>query len=290
MFDDIPTNNTKGTTPSNLPLGEPEDMFSAVDTALPEEGIIRAESSSEQQVSQMSDEADRSPLANTSAVSAGILRPKMTTVPKPQSYDDHLDALVAPEMAKERPPQGSRIIFIIIASMIVVGLVGGVAYMVYAFVFAPNKQTVEPGIIGAPTTTASTTSDTSSSITADQVIDEESDREVLFGGQVDTDGDGIDDSIEQTVGTNSQMKDTDNDGLSDGDEILVWKTNPLNADTDGDGYKDGGEVSSGYSPLGPGKLFVSTSTSTTAVTTTVVTPASVSTTSHVTSSTSTTVK
>ncbi len=153
---------------------------------------------------------------------------------------------------------------------------------------------VQPGVIGTPTTTNVGTVDTSG-ITADQVIDEETDREVLFGGQVDTDGDGIDDSIEQTVGTNPQVKDTDNDGLSDGDEILVWKTNPLNADTDGDSYKDGAEINSGYSPLGTGKLFVtssSTPTSTPSVTasTTMTSTSTVTGVSSVSSSISTTTK
>ncbi|HRH23960.1 MAG TPA: hypothetical protein PK295_05035, partial [Candidatus Magasanikbacteria bacterium] len=49
--------------------------------------------------------------------------------------------------------------------------------------------------------------------------------------------------------------DTDLDELSDGDEVMVWKTNPLVSDTDNDGYSDGVEVKNGYKPTGPGKLF-----------------------------------
>lgn len=37
-------------------------------------------------------------------------------------------------------------------------------------------------------------------------------------------------------------KDTDGDGLSDGDEVLKYHTDPLKADTDGDGLSDGAEV------------------------------------------------
>ncbi|MBO7638014.1 MAG: InlB B-repeat-containing protein, partial [Treponema sp.] len=37
-------------------------------------------------------------------------------------------------------------------------------------------------------------------------------------------------------------KDSDEDGLSDGDEISVYHTDPSNPDTDGDGFKDGEEV------------------------------------------------
>lgn len=41
--------------------------------------------------------------------------------------------------------------------------------------------------------------------------------------------------------------DTDNDGLSDKEEI-IYGTDPNNPDTDGDGYSDGDEVNSGYDP------------------------------------------
>ncbi len=262
MFDDIPsTTPAKGSTPSNLPIGEPEDMFSAVDTMVQsEEAPPRAQQPDIVMPAQSVEEGvDRSPMANTSAVSAGILKPKMSTpVPKPQSYDDHLDALTSPEMARESAPRGSRMIFIVIACVCVVGLIGGVAYLVYSMIFAPNDETVEPGVI-APTSTTAGQIPNDTGITADQVIGEESDREVLFGAPIDSDEDGIDDSIEKTIGTDVQKKDTDADGLSDGDEILVWKTNPLNADTDGDTYPDGTEVTSGYSPLGPGKLFTTPS-------------------------------
>jgi hypothetical protein len=84
---------------------------------------------------------------------------------------------------------------------------------------------------------------------------------IFFGQPVDSDGDGLDNEAEQKLGTDPNNWDSDNDNLSDGDEVLIWKTNPLNPDTDGDGYKDGEEVKNGYNPLGAGKLFnVPTST------------------------------
>lgn len=43
--------------------------------------------------------------------------------------------------------------------------------------------------------------------------------------------------------------DSDNDGLSDYEEIYIYHTNPYNPDTDGDGYSDGNdEVQHGYDP------------------------------------------
>lgn len=44
------------------------------------------------------------------------------------------------------------------------------------------------------------------------------------------------------------FKDSDKDGISDYDEVRIYKTNPLIADTDGDGFIDGAEVESGYDP------------------------------------------
>ncbi|MFH2063124.1 MAG: hypothetical protein ABIJ46_03135 [bacterium] len=72
---------------------------------------------------------------------------------------------------------------------------------------------------------------------------------------VDTDGDGLSDSEESTLGTNPQIADTDADGLTDREEIRQYSTDPVNPDTDGDGYIDGEEVRAGYDPSGPGRLF-----------------------------------
>lgn len=87
----------------------------------------------------------------------------------------------------------------------------------------------------------------------------------------DYDNDGLVDRLEQQWGTNPYFPDTDNDGLSDGDEVLVhhsdpnrgdtdwdglfdadevaWGTDPNVADTDGGGAWDGEEVTWGYDPL-----------------------------------------
>ncbi len=48
--------------------------------------------------------------------------------------------------------------------------------------------------------------------------------------------------------------DSDQDGLTDAEELNTYGTNPLKADSDGDGYTDGDEIKGGYNPLGEGKL------------------------------------
>lgn len=59
----------------------------------------------------------------------------------------------------------------------------------------------------------------------------------------DTDGDGLTDGEEATVyKTNALITDTDLDGLNDFAEIKQYKTDPLKSDTDGDGLMDGEEV------------------------------------------------
>jgi len=73
---------------------------------------------------------------------------------------------------------------------------------------------------------------------------------------IDSDGDGLLDSVEtntgvyvspQNTGTDPRKRDTDGDGLSDGDEVLKHGTNPLLADSNDDGISDGRVISSGYS-------------------------------------------
>jgi len=73
---------------------------------------------------------------------------------------------------------------------------------------------------------------------------------------VDSDADGLNDQEERLYGTDLLKVDTDNDGLTDYQEVKVFKTDPNNPDTDGDSYQDGQEVQSGYDPKGTGKLLV----------------------------------
>lgn len=53
----------------------------------------------------------------------------------------------------------------------------------------------------------------------------------------DTDGDGLTDAAERTLGTDPELADTDGDGLSDGEEDEAG-TSPLARDSDGDGLDD----------------------------------------------------
>jgi hypothetical protein len=65
----------------------------------------------------------------------------------------------------------------------------------------------------------------------------------------DSDGDGLRNIQEYHLDTNPCVADTDGDGLSDGDEVKIYLTDPLNPDTDSDSSLDGVEVSGGADPL-----------------------------------------
>lgn len=59
----------------------------------------------------------------------------------------------------------------------------------------------------------------------------------------DTDGDGLNDGVEINIHkTNPVARDTDGDTLNDGIEINTYGTNPLNMDSDGDGLNDAIEI------------------------------------------------
>ena len=70
----------------------------------------------------------------------------------------------------------------------------------------------------------------------------------------DPDNDGLTNEQERQRETDINKSDTDEDGLTDGDEVRVRRTDPLNPDTDGDSFTDGTEVKGGYNPLGEGRL------------------------------------
>lgn len=66
---------------------------------------------------------------------------------------------------------------------------------------------------------------------------------VLNVGSLDSDQDGLTDEQEVIVyGTDPFDDDTDDDGLLDGEEVAPYFTDPLLFDTDGDGLSDGDEV------------------------------------------------
>jgi len=119
--------------------------------------------------------------------------------------------------------------------------------------FVPSTPTVTPPAVTPPMMPSTTTVNPIETpplveVTSTPIV------EVQVDSTADSDGDSLTDVEEKAAGTNSNVIDTDNDGLSDYEEVKIYHTNPLSADTDGDGYLDGAEIKSGYNPNGPGKL------------------------------------
>ncbi|HUW20216.1 MAG TPA: M56 family metallopeptidase [Sedimentisphaerales bacterium] len=56
---------------------------------------------------------------------------------------------------------------------------------------------------------------------------------------LDSDKDGLENQLEQELGTNPRLSDTDGDGLSDYDEYCKYRTDPAKKDSDSDGKPDG---------------------------------------------------
>jgi hypothetical protein len=292
MFDDQPINNQPvGGAPNNLPMGEPDDIFSGVEPTATEAA------------NEGTGEVLVAPPPPNTALGAGVLKPKtvpttpvesvpkFTTMPE-LSEVDKLAGMSQPLGETQNPKEIYRLKEPVLANSLVktvvivifLGILGGGGWWIYnkylANTFTPvvnppevvntenngntsnqdnivdqNAQNnLDPNIAVPQAGNTDTAGNTDVGTTAQE-------QGIFFGQPVDSDGDGLDNEAEQKLGTDPNNWDSDNDNLSDGDEVLIWKTNPLNPDTDGDGYKDGEEVKNGYNPLGAGKLFnVPTST------------------------------
>ncbi len=272
MFDDHVSSvqPPKGQVPDNLPIGEPEDIF-----ATPDHGS---------HVDPASTMAVPDIPSAPSALSAGVLRPVQSdvvpapatvrpdpvpppriTVPPQQDTSEANDLFVPPPVSassqdvpyKIQSPSLAKNILIVFGILLGVGGVIAGGWWAYRS-FIPTQG---GGSLPVGTTSSSDTgtidtdtlpgnnedSQQSSTISVDD--------SVLFGDVVDSDQDGLDDFREKDLGTNIDNADTDEDALTDYEEVAVWKTDPLRQDTDGDSYADGEEVKNGYNPGGPGRIF-----------------------------------
>ena len=254
MFDE---QNQNPNAPKNLPTEPVVDMFAGVEK---DEGGAAAMPKA----------------APPDALGAGLLKKK-----------DEMAAAMSRAASVDGGKMSAPILGKILLALLIVALLGGLGYGGWWFFYSSkNKSTttsVESVIQTNQNQSAQTPAATSvTNVPATSTPAQTNNDQILFGQAVDSDKDGLDDVREQGIGTNPLnsdtdgdglsdgdevviyktnplQADTDNDGLSDGDEVLIWHSNPLNADTDGDSYPDGTEVKNGYNPVGPGKLFTSPS-------------------------------
>lgn len=71
----------------------------------------------------------------------------------------------------------------------------------------------------------------------------------------DDDKDGLTNVFEARYATNPKSPDTDDDGLTDYQEVMSYFTDPVKQDSDGDAHKDGEEAKNGFNPCGEGQLL-----------------------------------
>jgi len=215
------------------------------------------------------------PVAN---IQASTLSAQTSSPPVPPAASNEMKTHTmpgdAPELYSLKEPKASKGIITIIIVVVVVAVLGGGGLFIYnQFVAGSSQSTDLPTIntgntdnntldsIDTTNNTVNITDDapqvttTNSTDTTTINRPDEATNDVLFGEPTDTDADGLDDVREEGLGTDPAHWDTDGDELSDGDEVIIWKTDPLNPDTDGDTFPDGIEIKNGYSPTGPGKIF-----------------------------------
>ncbi len=77
----------------------------------------------------------------------------------------------------------------------------------------------------------------------------DSDKDGINDADEDYDGDGITNIEEVQIGTDLDKIDSDKDDISDYEEINIYNTNPCDYDTDDDSLSDGDEVVLGLNPL-----------------------------------------
>ncbi len=246
MFDDVkkgdatPSQNLPVNSAPN-PMSSPDDMFASADPVVAPE--------------------------KPSAVSMSKLQVKQSPV--------RLDAASAgsnainPILIEDEHSQGAifKKISVALSGLLLLGLVIWGAY--YFFVSknkTNNDNTNQTNNTNQNQPADNTDNNSGSEDTNNQIepaLDDDGDglsnaEEVIIGLDPklpDTDNDGLSDKDELRVhNTSATNTDTDNDGLHDKDEIFTYQTNALDPDTDNDGYLDGVEVQNGYNPNGEGLL------------------------------------
>ena len=125
----------------------------------------------------------------------------------------------------------------IIISLIILALAGAGVLVYKILRKSADRKSVPPVILN------------SSGNVVDQARQQEFNDALKKLSASDKDLDGIPDGEETKYKTNPASSDTDEDGLTDQQEIFIYKTNPLKSDTDDDGKADGYEARRGLNPL-----------------------------------------
>lgn len=148
-------------------------------------------------------------------------------------------------------PLGNKWVYIVVTLILLV-IIGGVAYY----------------LLGTGSNSNENTTDAGSKLPKAQLIKyfgkETCDNANVCGDDADPDNDGLSNHKEFIAGTDLMKPDSDLDGLADGDEVNIYKTDPMDKYTDSrpdaeqKDYNDGVSVKNGYDPQTPGFKFTET--------------------------------
>lgn len=126
-----------------------------------------------------------------------------------------------------------------LAAVVVLGVVGSIYLVLRIMDFGPSMSVVDDEL---------ETVDSGMDLDGtDVVVDDEDDDKL----KSETPDEPEDKDDEKGKDVSLKLIDSDEDGVSDYDEIYLYNSDPKSSDTDGDGYTDGEEVKSGHSPTIP---------------------------------------
>lgn len=182
--------------------------------------------------------------------------------------------------------KGSGIIKKMFVAIIIFALIGVGAYFVYSQILLPNSSNQNNQVLvdqsqNTPEEEVDVENESESNNVVDDSLEQEGDlinNDITGGSEIteedpvsveenspeevlknlDSDNDDLSDYEEIYIyKTDPYNPDSDGDGLNDYNEVIIFGTDPLSADTDGDTYFDGQEILSGYNPLGGGVIDIS---------------------------------
>lgn len=166
-------------------------------------------------------------------------------MPQENPQQNNLDYSSSVSLGNDDEPQFNqrKIIFIIVGALLLIAVIVG-AY----FVVKSMKKPPEPIVPEARLP----------KVWLKQYFNKEvCDQKEICGEQADPDKDGLGNYEEFKDGANPINPDTDSDGLADGDEVNIYKTDPMLKFTDRtevattNNYTDGLSIKNNYDPLTP---------------------------------------
>lgn len=165
----------------------------------------------------------------------------------PQDSRGYTGSIPTPSAPMEHASSSHRWVYLLIGAIVLLAL-GGVAYYMLGF----NKTEETPQVVASRLP----------KVWLQQYFNVDSCSDMATCGEAaDPENDGLGNYDEFKAGTNPLNPDTDTDGLADGDEMNIYKTDPTLKYTDRreivaqNNWTDGFQIKNGFDPLTPALKF-----------------------------------